>query len=603
MAKQLGKLNDKSEAIIGDLQERLRKETQARQELEKIKRRLETEINDLREQLLQKRQQMEELQGVLSKREEEVQFTLQKVEEEGAAKSTFQKQLRDLQTHLQELQEDLDAEKEARNKAEKLKRDLNEELEALKTELEENLDATAAVQDIRTKREDELRKLKQALQTSQKQYETNVRDLKHKYQQQVDQLNEDLDNVKKNKQTLEKTKQTLETENQDLCKSVLMAKKESERKRKQVEQQLQEATFNLQETERSRAEATDKCNKLTLELESVSKQLEQAETKTIQNSQKINYLEAQLLDAQELANQETKAKLLAQSKLRQASENISSFDVRMEEEEEGKRQPEKQKSELQANVSHKAMAFSESKIPFTPQHYLACGIENCEKNCQFYCNDCHRQLCGKCRDEHQRSPDSKNHEVVPYHQRKRQLPDVKCQIHVNKDVDMLCEPCQVPDLHKSTKTDSTEIKKIMESIRKSMRTEAESLKSLVDAVTSDNIKQVNEQEKSLLQLLNSQVKKYIDYISYLKELLKKFHGYLSFENLQRMMSEDTKNLKINPIPVVTKPVPPVFTAGQFSKEDVTNLLGRVTVPDTKPENRKTKLMEQGWSQLQWKVIN
>lgn len=69
--------------------------------------------------------------------------------------------------------------------------------EDLKTELEENLDATAAVQDIRAKREDEHRELKQALQTSQKQYETNVRDLKQKYQQQVDQLNKDLDNIKK----------------------------------------------------------------------------------------------------------------------------------------------------------------------------------------------------------------------------------------------------------------------------------------------------------------------------------------------------------------------------------------------------------------------
>lgn len=43
-----------------------------------------------------------------------------------------------------------------------------------------------------------------------------------------------------------------------------MAKTESERKRKQVEQQLQEATIKLQETERSRADATDKSNKLAV---------------------------------------------------------------------------------------------------------------------------------------------------------------------------------------------------------------------------------------------------------------------------------------------------------------------------------------------------
>ncbi|XP_048764232.1 myosin heavy chain, non-muscle isoform X2 [Ostrea edulis] len=349
-AKQLGKLKNKYEAIIADLEERLRKETQARQELEKIKRRLETELNDLREQLLEKRQQVEELQGILSKREEEVQFTLQKVEEEGAAKSTFQKQLRDLQTQMQELQEDLDAEKESRNKAEKLKRDLNEELEALKTELEENLDATAAVQDIRAKREDELRDLKQALQSSQKQHEASAHDLKHKYQHQIDQLNEDLDNVKKNKQTLEKAKQTLEAENQDLCndlKSVQMAKTESERKRKQVEQQHQEAVIKLQETERSRGDSSDKASKLSVELDNVSKQLEQVETKNIQLSQKLSSLDAQLVDAQELASDETKAKLLAQSKLRQATDDISGLNERIEEEEENKRQLEKQVAELQ----------------------------------------------------------------------------------------------------------------------------------------------------------------------------------------------------------------------------------------------------------------
>ncbi|XP_065921898.1 tripartite motif-containing protein 2-like [Magallana gigas] len=290
------------------------------------------------------------------------------------------------------------------------------------------------------------------------------------------------------------------------------------------------------------------------------------------------------------------------------------------------------------------MAFSKSQIPFTAQHYLVCGTEDCEKNCQFYCNPCHRQMCEQCRDEHQKSPDTKNHEVVPYQQRQRQLPEVKCQTHVNRYVDMLCEQCQVPvcskcamkdhgrhifidletvyaekcaiclneinkieeyflptsqDLLKSTKTDSTEIKKIMESIRTSMRAEAESLKSMVDAVTSDNIKQLNEQEKSLLQLLNSQDKKYNDYISYLNELVKKCHGYLSSKNLQILMSEITKNLKIDPIPETTRPVPPVFTAGQYSKEDVTKLLGRVTVPDTKPEIRKIKPMESLATQLKY----
>lgn len=102
----------------------------------------------------------------------------------------------------------------------------------------------------------------------------------------------------------------------------------------------------------------------------------------------------------------------------------------------------------------------------------------------------------------------------------------------------------------------------MESIRSSMRAEAEPIKSQVDAVTSENIKQVNEQEKSFLQLLNSQDIKYDDYISYLIELGKTYHGYLSSDNPQTLICEGTKNLKIDPIPEATKPLYPVFTVGQ-----------------------------------------
>ncbi|XP_052686812.1 uncharacterized protein LOC128165910 [Crassostrea angulata] len=251
-------------------------------------------------------------------------------------------------------------------------------------------------------------------------------------------------------------------------------------------------------------------------------------------------------------------------------------------------------------------------------------------------------MCEQCRDEHQKSSETKNHEVVSYQQRQRQLPEVKCQIHVNRYVDMLCEQCQVPvcskcatkdhvghtfidletvyaekcaicldeinkieeyflptsqDFLKSIKKDSTEIKKIMDDIRASIKAEAESLKRMVDKVTSHKIEQVNEIEESFQQQLKSQDIKYNGYISYLHELVKKFHGYLSSEDIKTLMSEITTNLKIDLIPATTKPVPPEFTAGQYSKEDVTKLLGRVKVPDIKPEIRKIKPMETPATQL------
>ncbi|XP_065939431.1 E3 ubiquitin-protein ligase TRIM45-like [Magallana gigas] len=252
------------------------------------------------------------------------------------------------------------------------------------------------------------------------------------------------------------------------------------------------------------------------------------------------------------------------------------------------------------------MALSESLAPPDAQHYLVCGTEYCEKNCQFYCNDCHQPMCEQCRDEHQKNKKTKNHEVVHYKQRKRRIPVEKCKIHPTKDIELLCEECQIPICSKCTATkehrvhvftdleivfaekvsqyqeeidkirnyfepvsqdvkieiagDVTEIKKIMEGIRTAMKAEAESVKRMVDAVTSDNIEQVNKIEQSLLETLNGQNQEIDDFINYLNDLIQTYYGYLSPSKIEHLtLSLKSKSLKIRPIPETSKPVPPVFT--------------------------------------------
>nr|XP_034312096.1 uncharacterized protein LOC117684377 isoform X2 [Crassostrea gigas] len=106
-------------------------------------------------------------------------------------------------------------------------------------------------------------------------------------------------------------------------------------------------------------------------------------------------------------------------------------------------------------------------------------------------------------------------------------------------------------------------------------------------------------EESLEANLKSQDKTYQDYISYLEDLVREFHGYLSSTKVQSnpLILSQPDQLKIKPIPKTIIPIPPVFTAGQYSKEDVSKLLGRVTVPDTIPQNRKMKPMETASNQL------
>uniref|UniRef100_K1RI23 Tripartite motif-containing protein 2 n=1 Tax=Magallana gigas TaxID=29159 RepID=K1RI23_MAGGI len=190
-----------------------------------------------------------------------------------------------------------------------------------------------------------------------------------------------------------------------------------------------------------------------------------------------------------------------------------------------------------APTKNQTITMSEEEIPDTAQHYLVCGTEECKNNCQFYCNHCHRQLCEECTDEHKKGPENNNHEVVPYRQRKPQLPEEKCKLHQKRNVDIFCKDCNVPlcskcifmkehsghqfddleekyaekfafcqneiskiknyflsttlDFKQEIKEDVTKLKDAMEDIRNSIKAEAESLKELIEKVREYTVPGVN----------------------------------------------------------------------------------------------------------------
>ncbi|XP_062579528.1 protein PML-like [Saccostrea cucullata] len=283
------------------------------------------------------------------------------------------------------------------------------------------------------------------------------------------------------------------------------------------------------------------------------------------------------------------------------------------------------------------MAHSKPRIPGTAQHFLECGFEDCERNCEFYCNSCHQQLCKSCRAQHLKIPENKNHEVVLYQQRRQQLPVMKCKIHPTKEIDIYCKDCNIPlcskcstmqehqrhcfidletiytekftlcqkelskihnyfvpisqDLQREIREDATEIQQIMDSIRTSMKAEAESLKNMVDTVLSENMEELNQIEMSLLEKLKSQEKTFDDYIAYLSDLVKEFQSYLSSTELINFTTQLPDNLKIKSIPETTKPVTPEFSSAQYNKNDVAKFLGKVIKSDRKAEVRRIKPME------------
>lgn len=63
---------------------------------------------------------------------------------------------------------------------------------------------------------------------------------------------------------------------------------------------------------------------------------------------------------------------------------------------------------------------------------------------------------------------------------------------------------------------------------------------------------------------------------------------MSFDKVQNnpILFSFSELLHIKPIPETTEPVYPVFSAAQYSEDDVAKLFGTVTAPTAKPAFRK-----------------
>jgi streptogramin lyase len=200
------------------------------------------------------------------------------------------------------------------------------------------------------------------------------------------------------------------------------------------------------------------------------------------------------------------------------------------------------------------------------------------------CVDCELPLCYKCSTQ----GDHRRHELINL---ERVYADkmAHCLEEISK-VDKYFLPTS-QDIQKEIKSDAKEMKISMDSLRTAMKAQGEYLKSLVDTVVSENIQEMDNVEQTLLEKLRSQDTTFNDYISYHHDLLKEFYGLLSSKLPNIIPKLLEKFPDIRPIPETEKPVTPVFTAGQYSRDDVAKLLGKINLEDKKAEMRKIKPME------------
>ncbi|KAM7532769.1 hypothetical protein Aperf_G00000129579 [Anoplocephala perfoliata] len=352
-SKQLTKLKSKFETAISELEEKLSREQASRQDLERAKRRLEAEVSEKSEQGADSSRLIDELKQQIASLEAELSKTQQKLDEEAAAKTATTKQLRDAESNAQELKDDLEAEKAARDRAENQKRDLKEELEALRLELIDSGTNSEAQAEALRKHEAELSNARKQLEADAAAHEAAVAELRKKHSTNIEQLTEQLEAMKRVKTAMESSKSQLEAGNANLTtqlNAALAAKAEMEKKRRTIEQKLNDKFMKLEESERQRTDLEDRLTKLAAELETANKALGTSEAELAKLSRSDANNTTAIAELRQNLEDETRAKLALQTRLRQAESEREVAKDALDVEEQNKQALEKHVTLLQQQM-------------------------------------------------------------------------------------------------------------------------------------------------------------------------------------------------------------------------------------------------------------
>ena len=251
--KELNEVKKNNQTIIAELKEMLAKERQARIEQEKMTKSNQKAIAYLKEMLNQEVQQKEGLQEQLDKRNMDIQAANAEFEELSDVNDVISKRGKELENQVEELAADLNEERERREKAEKAKKEPTAELDSLRLELEDSLEELVAATETLNKltlAEQEVTQLKKELEASMESHEQALREMRRGHSQILEDLNDQLDQAKRGKSTAEKAQSSLKAENSDLSNQIHEISEEGkdwERKRKQLEQDLQACKNQIEE--------------------------------------------------------------------------------------------------------------------------------------------------------------------------------------------------------------------------------------------------------------------------------------------------------------------------------------------------------------------
>ncbi|CAF4997052.1 unnamed protein product, partial [Rotaria sp. Silwood1] len=308
-----------------------------RQKREREIRQIEIENQEFRSQLQDLTQNIKDLNIQLKRSNDDLTKAMTITETDATAKANLQKQIRDFQIELDSITADYTNERELRKSLESEKRTLMEENNSLRNEIFDKTDVSQEILQRGKKLEEQLSTTKNELYQTRKNHETIIIDIRSKHAKEIEELTRHLENAKKQMQIYTKDLQPLKNDIKDRdneIKNLNIFKQDIERKRKQLEIQIQDLLHKYNESERIKNEAIDKSQRYQQNIEALNSAYIEVEQRLQNNERTINTLKQDNQDLQERLQDENRQKMNALSKLRQTEDLINELKERLDEEEE-----------------------------------------------------------------------------------------------------------------------------------------------------------------------------------------------------------------------------------------------------------------------------
>ncbi|CAD5233385.1 unnamed protein product [Bursaphelenchus xylophilus] len=219
------KLLDTLETVESDLD----RERRVRSDTEKAKRKLEGELRIAHENLDELSKQKTDAENSLRRKEADLFSLSIKVEDAQTNAAKLSRQLKENENRIKELEAEVESERQARARSERSKTELQQEIDELHEQLNQQSGATMQQMDLNKKRDNELAKLRREIDQLKMNFESQSTALKKKGQDATLELTEQIENV-------------------------MRARNRADKERAQLQKQLDEATYTLDDEAKQRVE-------------------------------------------------------------------------------------------------------------------------------------------------------------------------------------------------------------------------------------------------------------------------------------------------------------------------------------------------------------